>query len=149
MPPPGDPTRVRLVHEPAGGDGEPTDDAVEVGAPHDEEEPASSEPRTLATTVETADTFLARARGLMLRRSVPEDFALVFRFDGAATRRVHTLFVAFPLDVLWVADDTVRRVERLHPWRGYGAARADTLVELPAGGATGVEPGDRVRVERA
>lgn len=146
---------MRVVHEPAGGEGvgregvddEPLGEGTGGDATVDEE--PLGETRILATTVETADTFLARARGLMLRRSVPEDFALVFPFDGTATRRVHTLFVAFPLDVLWVADGTVRRVERLHPWRGYGAARADTLVELPAGGAAGVEPGDRVRVERA
>ena len=40
----------------------------------------------------------------------------------------------------------VVKVETLHPWRGLGAARADTVIEFPAGAAADVEVGDRVRV---
>lgn len=108
---------------------------------------AGGERRVLATEVDTADTLLAQARGLMFRRSLPEDYALVFRFRRAATRRVHMLFVGVPLDVVWVVDGVVRRVETLDPWTGRGKARAETLVELPAGAADGVQPGDRVVVE--
>ncbi|MFB6154063.1 MAG: DUF192 domain-containing protein, partial [Halodesulfurarchaeum sp.] len=79
---------------------------------------------TLATRVETADSFLARTRGLMFRRSVPEEFALAFRFSGAATRDVHMLFVPFPIDVVWVVDERVRRTETLSPWTGMASAEA-------------------------
>ena len=100
----------------------------------------------LAAEVEVADTALARARGLMFRRSVPDDYALVFRFGDAGRRSVHMLFVPFPLDVLWLVDGTVQRVRRLRPWVGLGFGRADTLVELPAGAADGVGTGDAVVV---
>lgn len=103
--------------------------------------------RALATEVETADSFLAQARGLMFRRSVPDDYALVFPFSGIGSRDIHMVFVPFPLDVVWLVDDTVRRVERLRPWTGFARARADTVVELPAGAADDVETGDTVRLE--
>lgn len=101
--------------------------------------------RTLASTVETADSFLSRARGLM-GRDVPDDYALVFRFGRPAGHGIHMLFVREPLDVLWVVDGEVTERARLRPWVGFGRARADTVVELPAGAAADVEPGDSVRV---
>lgn len=103
--------------------------------------------RTLATDVDFANSILAQMRGLMFERSLPPEYALVFRFDGAKDRNVHMLFVFFSLDVLWLVDGEVRRIERLEPWTGMATAKADTLVELPAGSADGVAVGDRIVVE--
>jgi len=116
------------------------------------------ERRTLATNVEMADTSLKQMRGLMFRRSLPEDYALVFEKDAPgfplslvtgnrAKMDAHMLFVAMPLDVVWTDDGTVTQVTTLSPWTGSGIARADTMIEFPAGAADGVEPGDRVVVE--
>lgn len=102
--------------------------------------------RTLATTVETADSFLSRARGLMFRRSLPDDYALAFRFDDVAVRDVHMVFVPFPLDAVWAVDGEVTRVERLSAWTGLAKARGDVLFELPAGSAENVAVGDAVRL---
>ncbi|AGB31867.1 hypothetical protein C488_06690 [Natrinema pellirubrum DSM 15624] len=125
---------MRLVHEPAS---DADDEIVE------------ERTETLATTVEVADTLVSQARGLMFRRSVPDDYALAFRFDDPAVRDLHMLFVFFPIDALWIEDGVVQRVERLRPWRSFARARADLIVELPAGSAAGVEAGDRVRLEDA
>ncbi|NHN42234.1 DUF192 domain-containing protein [Halorubellus sp. JP-L1] len=103
--------------------------------------------RVLARDVDVAASTLSRARGLMFRRSIPDDYALVFEFDGAAARDVHMLFVPFPIDAVWLVDDEVTQVERLRSWLGLGRARADVLVELPAGAAGDVDVGDVVRVE--
>ena len=105
--------------------------------------------RVLASDAETADTALQQARGLMGASSLPSGYGLVFPFDRAGRRSVHMLFVRTPLDVLWLVDAEVQRVETLSPWTGLGYARADTLVELPAGAADGVEVGDTVVVDRA
>ena len=101
----------------------------------------------LATDVDVADTKLSQARGLMFRRSIPDSYALVFRFGDVARRDVHMLFVPFPLDALWLVDGEVTHVKRLRPWIGLGVAEADTLIELPAGAADGIEPGDAVRLD--
>lgn len=124
----------RVVHEPAGG--EPEDRIV------------------LATEVEWAESLLAKARGVMFRSELPAEFALVMEmgtglFGGPKRQGVHTLFVRVPIDVIWLVDDEVTAVKTLQPWRGIGTARADRIIELPAGGANGVTPGDRVFVEES
>ncbi|RNJ25733.1 DUF192 domain-containing protein [Halosegnis longus] len=108
---------------------------------------ASGEP--IATTVDVADGLLARARGLMFRRSIPDDYALVFEFTGQSTRHLHMVCVPFDIDAVWLTDGVVQRVKRLPAWTGRGSAVADTVIELPAGAADGVEPGDRVTVAQA
>ncbi|MFB6250111.1 MAG: DUF192 domain-containing protein [Halobellus sp.] len=107
---------------------------------------SGGERQTLATDVEVVDTFLTRARGLMFRRSIPEDYAMVFQFDEPDSRDLHMIFVPFDLDALWLVSSEVVAKKRLRAWRGIGAATADTVVELPAGAANGVEPGDTVHV---
>ena len=104
--------------------------------------------RVLASTVETADSTLARARGLMFRRSIPDDYALRFPFERPDARSLHMLFVPFAIDAVWLVEDEVIAVERLRPWVGFGRGTADAVIELPAGAADGVRPGDAVTVER-
>jgi len=114
--------------------------------------------RTLATNAEVATSLLEQTKGLMFRDSLPEGYGLIFRFHppvwplslvtgAVGFRSIHMLFVKIPLDVLWLQGEDVVEVETLSPWTGLGIARADTVVELPAGAADGVEPGDRVVVE--
>ena len=108
----------------------------------------------LATEVEIADSALSQARGLMFRSSVPDEYALVMEvgsgsliFGGPSRQLVHMLFVRFPIDVVWLVGEEVTRVERMHPWRSIGLAKADRIIELPAGAADGVAAGDTVAVE--
>ncbi len=101
----------------------------------------------LAATIEFADSLWSQTRGLMFRRSIPDDYALVFEFGTARTRDVHMLFVRFPIDVVWTVDDIVQRVDQLRPWRSFARDRADRIIELPAGTAAAVEPGDRLVLE--
>ena len=103
--------------------------------------------RTLASTVDVADTTFSRARGLMFRRSIPDDYALVFRFDEQALRDLHMVFVPFAIDACWSCDGVVQQVSTLRPWFGYGEHVADTVVEAPAGTFDGVEPGDRLQFD--
>lgn len=129
---------MEIRHEPADGNG--------AGGPDE---------RVLATEVELAETVGEQTKGLMFREEVPEDFAMVFRFDDppwwtpdllAELRSIHMLFVRESLDVIWLRDGTVEQVATLSPWTGLGLARADTILELRAGAADGVEPGDTVRI---
>jgi len=114
---------MRIVHDPAGAR------------------------RTLASDVDRAETMLEQSRGLMFRRSIPDDYGLVFPFDGVGRRFIHMLFVAFPLDVIWLTNGEVQRVTTMYPWRSVGYSKADTVVELPAGAADGVCEGDVVSIE--
>jgi uncharacterized membrane protein (UPF0127 family) len=110
-------------------------------------DPPDGDAAPLATTVELADSLPAKIRGLMFRRSLPEDHALVFPFDHATRRSVHMLFVPFAIDVVWLIDGVVERTTTLPAWRGFGVGRGDTVVELPAGTASAVAAGDAIYVE--
>ncbi|PSQ24358.1 DUF192 domain-containing protein [Halobacteriales archaeon QS_8_65_32] len=103
--------------------------------------------RTLADRVERVESWFAKGRGLMFRRSVPEDYALVFGFDRVANRRLHMVCVPFPIDAVWLRGERVERVECLSAWTGRGAARADTVIEFPTGAAAAVAVGDHLVVE--
>lgn len=100
----------------------------------------------LASDAEEATGPLAKSRGLMFQGEVPDDYALVFPFQEPGNRTIHMLFVRVPLDVIWLVDDEVTRVETLKPWIGIAHGLADTVVELPAGAAEGVEAGDTVEI---
>ncbi|WP_338741231.1 DUF192 domain-containing protein [Haloplanus salilacus] len=104
--------------------------------------------RVLATDAAVADSLLGKARGLMFRRSFPGD-ALVFPFGDAGIRTLHMVCVPFDIDAVWILDGRVERVARLSAWTGLGRGAADTVIELPAGVADDVHPGDEVRVEEA
>ena len=99
---------------------------------------------TLATHVESALDSKTRNRGLLGRDGLPDGHALVI----APSNAVHTFFMRFPIDVIFVArDGTVLRVRRaVRPWRLTAAWNAFAVVELAAGGAlrSPVDAGDRL-----
>lgn len=103
-----------------------------------------SDERVLASDVDVARSIMSRARGLTFRRSIPDGYGLAFRFDGVGTRTLHMLFVPFAIDAVWLVDEEVTRRKRLAPFVGIGRGTADTVVELPAGAADGVDVGDEV-----
>ena len=82
----------------------------------------------------------------MFRRSIPEEYALVFPFDGVEARTLHMLFVPFAIDAVWLVDDEVTATARLSPFVGLARGDADTVVELPVGAADAVAVGDEVVV---
>jgi len=101
----------------------------------------------LATDVEVAESLPAKLLGLRFRRSLPADHALLFPFASASRRDVDMLFVPVPIDVVWLVEGRVERVETLRAWFDLAVAPADTLIELPDGAAAAVSPGDTVRIE--
>jgi uncharacterized membrane protein (UPF0127 family) len=133
---------LRIVHE--------QDDTIGESMPNRE---------ILARNVDVAESSLSQARGLMGRSSLPDDYALVLEvgggdswlpFAGGPSRQiVHMLFVRVPIDVIWLADDEVTKTARMRPWRSIAVGKADRILELPAGAAENVAPGDQVRLEDA
>ena len=80
-----------------------------------------------------ADSPLARMRGLLGRRTLPQGEGVFLR--PAAS--IHTFFMRFPIDAVFVdADGTVVGVEpELRPWRVAGRKGAKGVLELAAGEA--------------
>jgi uncharacterized membrane protein (UPF0127 family) len=145
---------MRVLHEPdPGADADAGRDQRTERDEHARRRDGTSA-RVLAAAVERPASALAHAKGLRFRRELPEDYAFVMDVGGGdfpllggpRWTVVDMLFVHVPLDVLWLVEGEVVGTKRLRPWTGVGAGTADTIVELPAGAASGVAVGDTVRV---
>ena len=88
---------------------------------------------SIACDVELALTRTERRQGLLGRDSLDLSAALVL----SPCWSIHTLFMRFPIDVLFVDRDgrAVQIVRELAPWRIAVAPRAHLAIELPAGTA--------------
>jgi uncharacterized protein len=97
----------------------------------------------LAERADLADSFLARARGLLGRSALAPGAGMVIRPCNA----VHTVGMAFGIDVLHLDAESrvLRVVANLRPWRlGPVVPGSRVVVELPGGtvSATGTRRGD-------
>jgi uncharacterized membrane protein (UPF0127 family) len=72
-------------------------------------------------------------RGLLGRSSLAPEEGILLRPAGS----VHTAFMRFPIDVVFVDRDgeVLRVAEALPPWRTASARGAKAVVELAAGAA--------------
>ena len=102
--------------------------------------------KPVATVVEVANTRTARNQGLLGRDGLNPSHAFVL----SPCFSIHTAFMRFPIDVLFVDRDgyAVKIVPALAPWRLAAAMRARHVVELAAGelAASDVRVGDRLYV---
>ncbi|MDX6470623.1 MAG: uncharacterized protein QOF75_2426 [Gaiellaceae bacterium] len=83
-----------------------------------------------------------RMKGLLGRASLGPDEGMLFRPAGS----IHMAFMRFPIDAVFCDRDlVVLDVERdLQPWKVASRKGAKVVIELAAGAAAGVEPGDRL-----
>jgi hypothetical protein len=88
----------------------------------------------------------ARRTGLLAHESMPVGTAMII----APTNAIHTFFMKFAIDVLFVAKDglVVKARGAVLPWRMSAAWRAHAVIELASGTLerSSVLPGDRVAV---
>ncbi|NPV90013.1 MAG: DUF192 domain-containing protein [Firmicutes bacterium] len=98
---------------------------------------------TLGDRVSVADGFWTRLKGLLGRRELESGEGLLL----IPCASVHTMGMKFSIDVVFVsvAGRVLRVVPRLAPGKiGASVRGARYVLELPAGGAVGVEPGDQI-----
>ena len=98
----------------------------------------------LATHVEPAFDSSTRNRGLLGRDELAEGAALAL----APCSSVHTWFMRFPIDILFVAKTGVITKVRSHvqPWKLAFGWAAHAVIELPAGGAVDTRAGDTLEL---
>ncbi|MFN0147616.1 MAG: DUF192 domain-containing protein [Dehalococcoidia bacterium] len=101
--------------------------------------------RALAHRAHSATSAWARFRGLMLRRGLAQGEAL----DIRPCPSIHMMFMLFSIDAVFYDDSLVvtKVARRVPPWIGiaFGGKGARGVVELPAGAADGVAPGDQLK----
>jgi len=84
----------------------------------------------IASKALVADNFLLRLKGLMFRKSMNEEEALIFFH----TPSIHTFFMHFPIEVVFLNQkmQVVEIYEELGPRRIVFSTSASIAVELPA-----------------
>jgi len=99
----------------------------------------------VASLVEVAVTRADRRRGLLGRDGLDQSAALIL----APCAAVHTVFMRFPIDVVFVdRDGRVRTIIRnLQPWRVAASPRAYAAVELAGGVERDLIRGDRLYLD--
>ncbi|MEA3338233.1 MAG: DUF192 domain-containing protein [Chloroflexota bacterium] len=101
--------------------------------------------RTIVSRGRVADSFLPRLVGLMGSKDLADGQGLLI----LPCNSIHSHFMRFPIDVLYVSRDlrVVAVDHGMQPWR-FGRIHRDSrfVVELPAGtaAATGTEVGDQL-----
>ncbi|MFC2036599.1 DUF192 domain-containing protein [Chloroflexota bacterium] len=104
--------------------------------------------QALVTAGRVADNYWTRMRGLIGHQPLAEGEGLLI----VPCSSVHSHFMRFPIDVLFVDKDQkiVGIDEDLRPWRfGHFYRQVHFVIELPAGtaAATGTQVGDQLQVE--
>jgi uncharacterized membrane protein (UPF0127 family) len=94
-----------------------------------------------------ADAPLARVKGLLGRSDLSPGDGLLIR----PTWSIHTAFMRFPIDVVFVGSDlrVLAIRENVRPWRAVWRRGAHAALELPAGEARRrrLAEGDELRLE--
>ena len=94
-----------------------------------------------------ADSPITRLKGLLGKRQLASGDGLLLR----PANMVHTWFMRFAIDVVFVDDDlqVVGITHAAGPWRLTGRRGARSVIELPAGECRrrGVETGAMLRFE--
>lgn len=99
-------------------------------------------------------SFWCHFRGLMLRRSLPEDEGLLFvyRRAGVTDTAIHMFFCFFAIAAVWMDDDgRVVDAKLARPWRPYYAPAkpARYLIEARPALLDRVAIGDRLVFDEA
>ena len=104
---------------------------------------ASGEPVCRA---KLAESFLARAIGLMFKRDLPEGEGLIIRLPSYARRAaIHSFFMRFPIDLYFIdAELRVAEHARLKPWGWYKPEKPCEYVLEVKEGSVDLKPGERL-----
>lgn len=91
--------------------------------------------KIIAENVEVAYSILKKIRGLMFKKEFKGNVAFIMVFNKQGKYSIHTFFMRFPIDILFINNNVVvDLVENLKPWRYYSPAKdCKIIVELPEG----------------
>jgi uncharacterized membrane protein (UPF0127 family) len=107
--------------------------------------------KTLASQVVFAKNIFSQMSGLMFRKNISQEFAMIFMFKKPMTLGVHMLFMRFPIDAIFLdGEKKIVGIETLRPWVGHKRMKGvKYLIEMHKGIAAqfGLKIGDIIRFD--
>ena len=93
-----------------------------------------------------ADNFFKRALGLMLR-DIEDNEGMIFYYKKRKLH-IHTFFMRFPIDVIFLLDNRVVEVVKgLKPWRTYKSkVYSNCMIEIKSDDTLNIKVGDIIKV---
>lgn len=72
-------------------------------------------------SAELANTFIKRALGLMLRKSLGENEGMLIEFSKSiSSRSIHSFFMRFPIELIFINESNkIAEIAQLKPWSYY------------------------------
>jgi uncharacterized protein len=100
--------------------------------------------RVVSSRCRIADRPWSRLRGLLGRSGLEPGEGLLLRPSGS----IHMMFMRFAIDAVFLDRElvVVDVVRDLRPWRAAGRRGAKAVIELAAGAAGDLAPGDHLSV---
>lgn len=90
--------------------------------------------KRIISNVERADTLFKRSLGLMFRRQIKNDYALLFSFERKTVCDVHMLFVPFDIDIIFLdCSGAVVDLCTLKAWTGVYKVECCSFIECKKG----------------
>jgi uncharacterized membrane protein (UPF0127 family) len=78
----------------------------------------------IAKNIEFAKNILSQMIGLMFRKNIPFDYAMIFVLKKPSSVDVHMFFVFFPISVIFLDEKKkISGLAVLNPWIGYKAMK--------------------------
>ncbi|WP_406660107.1 DUF192 domain-containing protein [Methanolobus sp. ZRKC3] len=108
--------------------------------------------KSIATDIEFACSIFKQAQGLMFRKSIPDDYAMIFVLKKKSKVSLHMLFVNFPIDVIFLDEKkNVVKTSVLRPWIGTCSSdsKVKYIIETNPGTVKkrGIKNGDSISFE--
>ena len=107
---------------------------------------------TVAITIEIADTLMARARGLMGKRTLDDTMGMLFVYKSAGNRVFWMRNTVMSLDILFISEtnrviNIARQTQPISDTRYHSKAPAKFVVEVISGFCDrhGIKKGTQVR----
>jgi uncharacterized membrane protein (UPF0127 family) len=91
--------------------------------------------KTLASQVVFAGNIFSQMLGLMFRKSISQEFAMIFMLKKPMTLGVHMLCMRFPIDTIFLDEEKkIIAIETLRPWVGHKRMKGvKYLIEMNKG----------------
>ncbi|GBF36517.1 MAG TPA: DUF192 domain-containing protein [Methanothermococcus okinawensis] len=95
-----------------------------------------------------ADNFFKRALGLMFR-DIGKNEGMIFYYKKRKLH-IHTFFMRFPIDVIFLLDNRVVEVVRdLKPWRTYKSkVYSNSMIEIRSDDKLEISVGDKIEIRK-